>query len=200
MKDYLAPLMPESTYHIFNRASGNERLFYTKANYLYFLDRFMFYIEPYCRMLCYCLMPNHFHFVIRVKPVDELISLMGHDYSEQHGKSLSRQFSNLFNAYSKAINKQQSRKGGLFMRPYKRILISDQVYLLKLIHYIHMNPVSSNLCDHPQQWFFSSYGAIISTKPSKIERDEVLRLFDDKENFIYCHEQPVSITGIENWG
>ena len=54
---------------------------------------------------------------------------------------VSQKFSNLFNSYTQVYNKENNRKGSLFVNRYKRILISDKKYLLKLIHYIHYNPV-----------------------------------------------------------
>ncbi len=70
---------------------------------------------------------------------------------------VSQKFSNLFNSYAQAYSKENSRKGSLFVNRYKRILISELKYLLKLIHYTHCNPVTTNLCNKPHEWKYSSY-------------------------------------------
>lgn len=153
-------------------------------------------------------MPNHFHFLIRVKEekvlkeffkdkigeVDSSIDLTG--FQNLSGL-VSRQFSNFFNAYSKAFNKQQNRNGNLFSRPYKRKLISDETYLRKVIHYIHYNPVMAGIVDRPENWEYSSYKSIISRKKTKLQRQEVISYFDDLENFKFCHLYPPELTGIE---
>lgn len=67
MQDTKAILEPENTYHIYNRANGNEQLFLSDDNYRYFLKKYNEYISPIVDTFCYCLMPNHFHFLVRVK-------------------------------------------------------------------------------------------------------------------------------------
>ena len=87
---------------------------------------------------------------------------------------VSNQFGKFFNSYAKAFNKQESRKGSLFMKNFKRKKITDEKYLRKIVHYIHYNPVESALCEKPEDWRFSSYKAIISEKQTMLEKAEVL--------------------------
>ncbi|WP_369824021.1 transposase [Reichenbachiella sp. 5M10] len=110
---------------------------------------------------------------------------------------LSKQFSNLFSSYTQALNKQLNRKGSLFMKNYKRKKVDDEVYLKKLIHYIHYNPVQAQLVINMEDWKFSSYQAIVSNSPTGILREEVIAHFDNLENFEYCHKHPPHLTGIE---
>ncbi|MGY5846130.1 transposase [Salegentibacter sp. HM20] len=208
MNDYKSILSPEYTYHIYNRVIGSGQLFLSKDNYRYFLRKYDDYITQVADTFCYCLMPNHFHFLIRVKEekvlkeffkdkigeVDSSIDLTG--FQNLSGL-VSRQFSNFFNAYSKAFNKQQDRNGNLFSRPYKRKLISDETYLRKVIHYIHYNPVMAGIVDRPENWEYCSYKSIISRKKTKLQRQEVISYFDDLENFKFCHLYPPELTGIE---
>ncbi|HRP60464.1 MAG TPA: transposase, partial [Vicingus sp.] len=51
-------------YHIYNRANGSEKIFLNEENYLFFLQKYIEYIHPIAETYCYCLMPNHFHFLI----------------------------------------------------------------------------------------------------------------------------------------
>jgi REP element-mobilizing transposase RayT len=149
-------------------------------------------------------MPNHFHFLLRIKNEEELIDAFpkfqgGKDLQgfENLAGLISNQFSKFFNSYAKAFNKQQSRKGSLFMKNFKRKKISDEKYLRKIIHYIHYNPLESGLCEKPENWKYSSYNALLSERQTTLRKEEVMDWFEDKENFIYCHRLPPKETGIE---
>tara|TARA_B100000678_G_C18134549_1_gene472158 strand:+ start:505 stop:930 length:426 start_codon:yes stop_codon:yes gene_type:complete len=109
---------------------------------------------------------------------------------------ISKQFGNFFNSYAKAFNKQNNRKGSLFMHPYKRKKINDEKYLRKLVHCIHHNPVVAGLVTEPERWKHCSYATIISEQETWLEREEVLNWFEDRENFIYCHQLPPELSGI----
>lgn len=208
MKDYLAPLVPGSLFHIYNRANGNEKLFSTPENYTYFLRQYQQHISPLVNTYCYCLLPNHFHFLIRCKEenivekhlldncknVQALTwfrTLSGLEKEHSLANHISRQFSNWLNGYTQAYNKQQKRKGSLFMRPYKRVLIREEKHLINVIRYIHFNPVEAGLCIQPEKWENSSYHLIISGKENSfINRSAVIECFGDLENFINCHNNP----------
>src|SRR5690606_1649290 len=104
---------------------------------------------------------------------------------------LSLQFSHLFNGYTQALNKQQNRKGGLFMHPFKRKQVTDDDYFKKLVRYIHNNPVASRLAKSPEEWKYSSFKTIISAIESngiRIERKDTISFFGDLDNFKYCHQ------------
>ncbi len=203
------PLITESVYHIYNKAIGKEKAFYSEENYLYFLKKFKEYIEPFVHTYCYCLMPNHFHFLIRIKSATEmeleklpnlpkvrmnqslnptgLEDPSGFSSDEIIAKKLSMQFGNFFNAYAKAINKQEKRLGSLFIKPYKRVIVKDEKYLINLIKYIHLNPVEAKLCNKPEEWKFSSYRSSIEMKNNESMNSEILELFGDINNFIEMH-------------
>ncbi|GGE25425.1 hypothetical protein [Psychroflexus planctonicus] len=147
------PLTPDSTYHIYNRANADDLLFTSNKNYLYFLKKYEYYITPFADTFCYCLMPNHFHFLIRIKDekaIEEWMqfkmkkhkTLQGFRKNKTSDETLkvsknlegfiSQEFSNFFNAYTKAYNKKYGRRGSLFMHNFKRKLVSDEAYLKKL--------------------------------------------------------------------
>lgn len=204
MQNKQAILQPDGIYHIYNRANGSERLFVCDENYRYFLHQYKKYITPIADTYCYCLMPNHFHFLVRVKSVQTLLEIFPEinwkeDLTgfENLSGLLSKQFSNLFNAYTKAFNKQHNRKGSLFMRPFKRKKITNSKYLLKLIHYIHFNPVEAGLCDSLESWTYSSFQSLISKKTTTINRTEVLKHFNDLENFLLCHNASSTLLELE---
>ncbi|MCE3227947.1 MAG: hypothetical protein K0S32_2498 [Bacteroidetes bacterium] len=184
MKNKTEELLPSTTYHIFNRANGNEKLFLNHNNYEYFIEQYKLYIEPIAETFSYCLMPNHFHLLIRMKPENELNVFFGSRTKKIDLRILmSQHFSNFFNGYTKAFNKMHKRKGSLFMHPYKRIKVSDNSYLLKLVHYINFNPIESGLCTDPLMWKYSSYIDLVGEKETFIKREELITWFDDLNNF-----------------
>ncbi len=202
MENYTELLSPDNFYHIYNRSNGNEKLFFSLENYIYFLEKYKQYIHPFVDTYCYCLMPNHFHLLVKVKSSPNLsLDLTGFKnlsgLTEFSPNSISRQFSNLFNSYSKAINKQEGRKGNLFIRPFKRKKIDSMIYLSKLVHYIHHNPVEAGLCNRPEDYKFSSYSSLISNSKTLLKREEILSWFEDLENFKFVHNHPPSLTGID---
>jgi REP element-mobilizing transposase RayT len=207
MSNTKAILSSDSIYHIYNRANGNELIFKTEDNYRYFLQKYDSYISLIADTYCYCLMPNHFHFLVKIKGENDLTEnfkdqIRKDNHKDQTGfKNLSGlvsfQFSKLFNAYSKAFNKQQNRKGSLFIRPFKRKQVTDEQYLKKLVHYIHYNPVEAGLAKNPEYWKFSSYKSFVSKQTTKLKRADVISWYDDLDNFIYCHQNPPTLTGIE---
>ncbi|MAP81549.1 MAG: hypothetical protein CL526_10730 [Aequorivita sp.] len=186
-------------YHIYNRANGTEKIFVSTENFDFFIRKYQKFIVPVVDTFCYCLMPNHFHFLIKVKSEKQLVELDIFQDFKKKSLFVSKQFSNLFSSYTQAFNKQQGRRGNLFMRPFKRKEIQDKIYFRKLVHYIHLNPVEAGLCKYPAEWVYSSYNALISQKPTLLNRLEVMRHFDTVANFIYVHSYPPQITGIETF-
>ena len=79
------------------------------------------------------------------------------------------------------------RRGGLFMRPFKRKLIDNETYRRNAVVYIHRNPIESGLAKDLASWSYSSYQQISTNQPTFILRDETISWFDDNENFIFCH-------------
>jgi REP element-mobilizing transposase RayT len=190
------PLVAEEMYHIYNRAVGSENLFKSVRNYKYFLSKYDEYISLIADTFCYCLMPNHFHLLLRIKELNSLSRVLKINDAYSNNQ-ISQQFSNLFNAYTKAYNKENGRLGSLFMKPFKRKQIKDEKYLKKVVHYIHYNPVKASIVEKPEDWKYSSYKSIIINKETKLNKQEVISWFDDIENFISCHSIPPNESGID---
>ena len=102
------PLEPGHYYHIFNRGNNRENIFFEERNYRYFMQLYQKYILPVCNTFAYCLMRNHFHFLVRVKEVEEQTS----EVLKTSEVTVRVQFSNFFNSYAKAINTAYNRTGG----------------------------------------------------------------------------------------
>ncbi|WP_343612140.1 transposase [Chryseobacterium oranimense] len=175
----------EYVYHIYSHANGRDLIFREEENYKYFLDKLVKYIVPIAEIYAYCLMPNHFHLLVRFKSEDQIPNKDEHKY-------LMKQFSNLLNGYAKAYNKRYNRKGSLFLDYLKRKRVNDNTYLIKLFHYIHNNPVNHGFVEDIKDWKYSSYHSYINlAKESKIERTEMMQYFDTVNDFIEYHQSNV---------
>jgi len=186
-----SPLQYGQYYHIYNRGNNRENLFYEERNYRHFLRLYAFYIEPVADTYAYCLLRNHFHLLVRIKMEEEQEETFRVSETLKVFKVLnpSRQFSNLFNAYAKAINKAHQRTGSLFQHPFGRIPVTSDAYFGHLIAYIHRNPQRHGLVDDFESWPYSSYHAILSTKPTYLKRNDVLAWFDGPATFQTLHQQ-----------
>ncbi|NGP77413.1 hypothetical protein G3570_12265 [Balneolaceae bacterium YR4-1] len=184
---------PNQIYHIWTHANGSENLFRSDINYRNFMDRFTRHIHPVGETFAYCLMPNHFHFMIRLRPKEEIFScLIGKKRDAfQKGLSnfLSQQFSNLLNGYTQSYNYQYKRKGSLFIPNFKRKLIDSEAYFTRLIVYIHNNPVYHGFVSEPGEWCYSSYLAYRKNKMTKVSIKEGLAWFGGIESFDDLHRQ-----------
>src|SRR6056297_3474816 len=125
MKDYYSKFVPDQFYHIYNRANGTENLFTETKNYNFFLERWNNYLADYLTVWAYCLIPNHFHFLIKVKSEEELTKLLRPEQGAIT-EMISNQFRILFISYTKSFNKVYTRNGSLFQKPFKHILVDSQ--------------------------------------------------------------------------
>lgn len=169
-------------YHVYNRGINRGKIFFEEENYLFFLKQFKKYITPFADVLAYCLMPNHFHFFIRVKE--------SNIETENKNKlnSVQKAFKDFFISYSKSINKRYDRTGALFQYKFKRKEISGLAHYTWLLYYIHQNPIKAGLCKEFSKWKYSSYSSLISNQPTILFRDEVISWFSSKKAFIDFHE------------
>jgi putative transposase len=70
-------LLPDTVYHIYTHANGNENLFRCEGNYRYFLAKYAERIYAVVDTYAYCLMPNHLHLMVRVRGEEEIATLSG---------------------------------------------------------------------------------------------------------------------------
>ena len=170
------PLTSDNFYHIYNCGNNKENLFIEERNYTYFMQLLEKYILPIANVWSYCLLKNHFHLLIRTK-------------ENLKDKIISQAFSNVFNAYSKAINKAYGRTGSLFKDRFSRIKIQDENYLKQLIIYINANAVHHGFVEKAENYEHSSYSGLISDQQTFLIRDEVIELFENVENFKFVIQQ-----------
>jgi len=204
----MEPLIPENFYHIYNHSNGSELLFREYENYNFFLNKYEKYVDTIAKIYAYCLMPNHFHLLVSIKNNEEIDRMMmksnpidepwvmnfSKKYEKVQSLFISKQFSKLFSSYTQSYNKVYSRRGSLFIKNFKRKQINKENYFVRLIIYIHLNPVSHGFVSHPKEWRFSSYNAILYNKPNILNREFVVEKFGGIPNFIYCHSNPMDTT------
>lgn len=192
MKANTKPLQPDCYYHIYNRGINGTALFKTQADYRLFLSKYKTYITPIANTFAYCLMGNHFHFLIKVKEETEILASVQDKYPGKKisffSKWVSSQFAHMFNGYSQAFNKKEDRTGGLFESPFRRIEVDEEGYFSTLIAYIHHNPQKHGIIKDFRDYPYSSYKTHISEKETILEREEVLEWFGGKEQFIEFHK------------
>jgi REP element-mobilizing transposase RayT len=151
-----------------------------EENYRFFLQLLKKYIPSVADVYSYCLLPNHFHLVIRTKEEADLPLLI-----RNGSRKLSQPFSNLFNAYAKAFNKKYNRRGSLFQTHPKHVEIDNNAYLCEAILYVNTNAGHHNIAE-PEQYPHSSYHALISSSKTMLAREKVIELFGSKEELEEC--------------
>jgi putative transposase len=171
-------LEKEFLYHIFNRGNNGEKIFYTQANYQFFMKKIDHHISPYADILAWCLMPNHFHLMIFVRK------------ETYRSLSINQSLGKMLSSYARAINIQEDRKGSLFQQHTKSICLNSNQKITRSWHktfgvnkinawkdtqhypkicldYIHSNPMNAGLVINIKDWKWSSYHEIYGNKPGK---------------------------------
>lgn len=150
------PLVTDELYHIFNRGINRQPTFTSKRECQraqLTIDFYRFFKPPvslskFLRMqdndqshiskilkqskklveiFCYCLMPNHFHFLLKQK----------------EDKGIAKFLSNLQNSYTRYFNTRHSRDGSLFLDQFKAVRVETDEQLIHLSRYIHLNPYTN---------------------------------------------------------
>lgn len=139
-------------YHAYNRGVEKRDIFIDEQDYAVFLHLLKYYLSPLevknvhpllefqnfsivrphplaniekeVELIAFCLMPNHFHLLLKQISIDGMTKLLRR----------------ILTTYSMYFNKRYKRVGHLFQGPYKAVLVQNDSYLLHLSRYIHLNP------------------------------------------------------------
>ncbi|KAA3609628.1 MAG: transposase [Calditrichaeota bacterium] len=162
------PFEKGKIYHVFNRGCNRGLIFFSNENYLYLLRKVKSTYERYgVGVLAYCLMPNHYHFLLKQKT----------------DRPLSDWIKTLFNGYVQAVNKQQKRTGTLFEGRAQHVLVDNNAYFVHLARYIHLNPVKAKLVKNPADWQYSNYLEWIEKRNGTLVNREFIRSYFEKPKF-----------------
>lgn len=181
------PLTFGTFYHIYNRGNNHENVFIQERNYAYFMELWWKHTSQIAETYAYCLLKNHFHATVFIKDEADLTGF--ENLSGLKIKPPSHYLANFFNAYTRGVNIATGRSGALFESPFKRIPITDDHYLMRLIVYTHQNPQKHKFVEDFRDWNFSSYHDLISNAPTRLQRDKIMELFGSREDFIRIHKE-----------
>jgi hypothetical protein len=166
--DYHQELIPGAYYHIYNRAVASESIFSSKWAIDGFRNRWASYIEPYTDSIAYCLMPNHFHFMIRVKAEAEWDEKKLRQERTQasakllagqssHNDFLVHQLVRALSGFALSYNQRKKRHGSVFQEGLKRICLRTESRLWWQLCYIHHNAIHHGFAPDYEEWLHSSY-------------------------------------------
>jgi putative transposase len=178
---------PNTLHHIYNRGNAKMDIFLDDEDYRWFLKRLKILLskEPLTMVLigkwkrsqrltpfplntfspiCYCLMPNHFHFVFEQKT--EL--------------PLSLLLLKLCTGYAKYFNRKYNRVGHVFQDQFNAVMITNDQQLSAVSAYIHQNPKAADLVQDAADWAYSSYQDYLGMREDSLcEQDWIVRGFRD---------------------
>ncbi|MDR3642604.1 MAG: transposase [Candidatus Doudnabacteria bacterium] len=171
-------LRPGNYYHIFNRGNNKEKVFLDSQDYGVFLIRLKMAlgllqlsfnknsrvrIRPLPQgsftIICYCLMPNHYHFLIR----------------QNSGIGIDKLIAKVCTSYAKYFNLKYGHIGNVFQDRFKSKLVDSDSYLTYLSAYIHNNP------DQPLDWEYSSFRDYLGLRQGQIcDKTFLLGMFNNR--------------------
>jgi putative transposase len=153
-------------YHVYNQGNNQQRIFFERNDFLRFLEKAKAIIKPNCDLLAYCLMSNHFHFLIQTNEKSlENVRIGNIDLIK-----ITNSFRLLLSEFAKEINVKYHRSGSLFRQKTKFKLVDngDPMYLKNLIKYVFHNPLEAKLVSHLNDWEYSSYIDMIGKRKGKL--------------------------------
>ncbi len=165
-------------HHLYIRGANKETIFFDREDYLFFLRRLRLFKQKYqIQILCYCLLPNHFHLFVK-QLTDEM--------------PIGKFISDLTNSYTKSINKKYKRSGVLFQGRTRNKLIYRQEYFIWLCKYILLNPIKAKLVVNIEDWEFSPAKDYFEIRTGTlVDKNEIMSNFSSKEEFIDFIMDPI---------
>lgn len=194
------PLVTDEIYHVFNRGNNRQPTFSVKSDYKRAVQTIRFYRFKYLpirlskflfldtqkqneitesldkenetliQILSYCLMPNHYHFLLK----------------QTEDKGISKFISNFQNSYTRYFNTKHERDGSIFLGQFKAVRIETEEQLVHVSRYIHLNPHSGYVIKNLTQletYDWSSFSNFLTDNESFVEKELVLSFFKNKEKY-----------------
>lgn len=184
------PFVTNQIYHIFNRGVAKLPIFTNKRDYARFLETIYYYRfqgpkpkfsqlsrfkdskfeknKKIVEIFCYCLMPNHYHFLIK----------------QLQDNGISEFISKISNSYTKYFNTKHNRVGPLLQGQFKAVRIEYEEQLIHVSRYIHLNPIASYLVKDLKTYPWSSYLNYIDSEQNKnCSKDFILSMFKNPQKY-----------------
>lgn len=155
--------LPDAIYHVMSRGNARQQIFLYDADRRHFLRRLGAAMRRFSvRCHAYCLMPNHFHLIVRAADLP-----------------LGRMMQQLNGGYAGWVNSRYDRVGHLFQGRPKMLIVDDGEYFRRAIRYVVRNPVRANLAARVDDWSWSSYRATagVAAGPPWLAVDDVWAAF-----------------------
>ena len=209
------PHFYESTvYHAYNRTNNAEILFKDDQDYEVFQWRIKKYILPICDIFCFCLIPNHFHLVLRIKTIENLVKIVEEIPIRKRTKTqlsflkfkdevavndlIGQCFSNMMVSYAKYFNRKYLRKGNLFNKCLKRTVVDTEEYLDRVIYYVHTNPVKHGIVLDYENYAWSSMAELRAKYEFIVNKDLLYAVFGGKEGLLRHHHGTHKLKPVRN--
>lgn len=190
-------------YHIYNRTNNKELLFKNDDCKYFFLNRYDHYCSNFLDTYSWNLLPNHFHILAKVKSIENISGFLeekppsGLCKTERRFLKNKTTVHNLIDnvlrrfsiSYSMSFNAAFERAGNLFYRPFKHVLLADDSQFTQTVIYINANAQKHKLVKDFRNHKWSSYHTLISDKPTKLARTDLLDWFGGKARFIKDMEE-----------
>lgn len=185
----IIPFVSDYFYHIFNRGTEKRQIFESNRDRSRFLKTIQYYqyegpkprfskffisnLQKFSpdrkivEIVSYCLMPNHFHLLIK----------------QLKEGGISEFMSKFSNSYTKYFNTKYKRVGALLQGQFKAVLVESDEQLLHLSRYIHLNPLSSFLVKNLDQYQWSSYSEYINGTKGICSKEDVASFFKTPQDY-----------------
>ncbi len=172
-------------FHVYNRGVDKRVVFLRYGQYLRFVQtmRSILFtgsatprlktnqslaLNKKVRIIAYCLMPNHYHFLVQ----------------ELEDGGITEFMHKLDTSYTKYFNMNNHRTGRLFEYTFKAKEIESDEVLLHVARYIHLNPVVAHLVQKPDEWKWSSHKEYVDIEVSKLcDSSVILSFFKDIDSY-----------------
>ncbi|MCL4386966.1 transposase [Patescibacteria group bacterium] len=189
MPSRITPFVNEHYYHIYNRGVEKRNIFESGWDKSRFIKTMRYYqlegpkprlsnffkyqiFKPnfdkkIVNIICYCLMPNHFHFLLK----------------QVKDNGITEFVSKLSNSYTKYFNTKNKRVGPLFQGEFKSVLIESDEQLIHVSRYIHLNPLVSYLVKDLNLYKWSSYREYINGTKGICDKKDILAFFNSPKQY-----------------
>ncbi len=188
------PFIEGYYYHIFSQSVGGGENG-SEIKHSVFLHCFDQQLSSYFNLYAYCILPDHFHFLVKVKgdAQTSLASLQNLDEvrklkNSKINKIINQELSKLCYFLDQSISNNPANKNQFRYKIQNELVDKDYNFADSIFH-IHYNPAYHNVDQSYQTYPWSSYQYFLNGSNIPIQRNEVLQYFSGKQYFIKFHEE-----------
>ena len=211
-----APFLPDSFYHMVCKSIDGILLFNEANDFKIYRERFFEFTHSFIETWSYSLLGNHSHHVVKTKTTEQIVDIFTFKQPDKvtlatcaflknpiderlFGAMIERQMNSFLVSYANYYNNKYMRKGGLFQKPFKRLLISDDFHLEQAIIYTHANAQKHGLIKDYRTHKQSSYRGILSGDNVFLAAGAVLKFFGSRDEFEIKHLNQVEHYYTHSW-